>query len=383
MDTIPQQLHVPVEEYRARLAAVQERMARHGLDALLLHQPETIAYLSGFWHDGFFAYHALAVPVAGDPVLIQRGMEDPVAQELSWVADRRSYLDGDDPLLLASAAVQEMVPRGAAVGVEETSAFLPPRRRARVAELLPDHRLVPHQEVVEETMRIKSETELGFLRRAGRIASAAVSAGLAAVRAGATELDVTAEIARAQAAHGHDGFLGAPGGTICSGWRTRQLHGQQTERVLEAGDRFRLELPGIHRQYWAKQMRAGVLGRADDALRRAHDIVRGAQDRGIAAMGPGVPAAHVAELCRRPVLEADLVERYENRVGYGVGLQFHPTSGDFGLDVDHRSERVLEPGMVFHMLLFAAGASLSETVAVTEDGHEVLTSGSRELPELG
>jgi Xaa-Pro dipeptidase len=383
MDTIPQQLQVPVEEYRARLAAVQERMARHGLDALLLHQPETIAYLSGFWHDGFFAYHALAVPVAGDPVLIQRGMEDPVAQELSWVADRRSYLDGEDPLLLASAAVQEMVPRGAAVGVEETSAFLPPRRRARVAELLPDHRLVPHQEVVEETMRIKSETELGFLRRAGRIASAAVSAGLAAVRAGATELDVTAEIARAQAAHGHDGFLGAPGGTICSGWRTRQLHGQQTERVLEAGDRFRLELPGIHRQYWAKQMRAGVLGRADDALRRAHDIVRGAQDRGIAAMGPGVPATHVAELCRRPVLEADLVERYENRVGYGVGLQFHPTSGDFGLDVDHRSERVLEPGMVFHMLLFAAGASISETVAVTEDGHEVLTSGSRELPELG
>src|SRR5699024_11502329 len=115
----------------------------------------------------------------------------------------------------------------------------------------------------------------------------------------------------------------------------------------------------------------------------AHDIVRGAQDRGIAAMGPGVPAAHVAELCRRPVLEAGLAQHYENRVGYGVGLQFHPTSGDFGLDIDHRSERVLEPGMVFHMLLFAAGASISETVAVTEDGHELLTSGSRALPAVG
>lgn len=382
MDTVPQQLHVPVEEYRARLTAVQDRMARHRLDALLLHQSETIAYLSGFWHDGFFAYHALLVPARGDVVLIERRLEDPVAQELSWVDDRRSYLDGEDPLALAAEAVRERTADGARVGLEWDSSFLTPRRHARLAELLAGHRLVPHEDVVEESMRIKSPAELDVLRHAGRIASAAIEAGLGAARVGTSELDVADAVAHAQAAHGHDAFLGAPGGTICTGWRTLQLHGQQTGRVIEAGDRVRLELPGIHRQYWAKQMRSGVLGGPDAALQRAYDVVRGAQDRGIAAMGPGVPAAHIAELCRRPVLEEGLVEQYENRVGYGVGMQFHPTSGDFGLDIDHRSERALEPGMVFHMLLFAAGASISETVAVTEDGHEVLTSGSREMPVL-
>jgi Xaa-Pro dipeptidase len=100
-------------------------------------------------------------------------------------------------------------------------------------------------------------------------------------------------------------------------------------------------------------------------------------------MGPGAPAAHIAELCRRPVLDAGLVEHYENRVGYGLGLQFHPTSGDFDLDVDHRTSRKLEAGMAFHMLLFAAGAAISETVAVTDNGVEVLTHGPRALPELG
>lgn len=376
---VPRQLHFTVEEYRARLENVQEHMGRAGLAALLLHHPENIAWMSGFWHDGFFAYHALVVPAQGDPVLIERALEDPVAQEMSWIADRRSYLDGDDAPALAVSAVEEVTADGARVGVELSSPYLPARRHLDLVGRMPGREVVSHEEIVEEAMRIKSPAELDYLRRAGRTASAAVAAGLAVARPGASEMDVAAAIALAQAEHDHDAFLGGAGGTICTGWRTIQLHGQQTPRVIEPGDRIRLELPGIYRQYWAKQMRSAVIGEPDDAFRRAYDVVRGAQDAGIAAMGPGVPFARVAGLCRRPVLDAGLVENYENRVGYGVGLQFHPTSGDFDLDIDHRSDRILEPGMVFHMLLFAGGAAISETVAITDDGHEVLTSGSRDL----
>ncbi|ANI41998.1 M24 family metallopeptidase [Mycolicibacterium vaccae] len=383
MSAIPQQLHFSVEEYRARLLRTQAEMERHGLDALLLHQPENIAWLSGFWHDGFFAYHSLVVPSAGEPILVERRLEDPVAQELSWVADRRGYFDGEDPESLAADAVAGVTPTGARIGVELNSAFLPVTRFHRLSSLMSTRELVSHNDIVEDLRQIKSEQEISYIRTAGRIASAAVTAGLRAARVGATELDVAAAVAQAQAEHGHDSFFGGVGGTICSGWRTIQLHGQQTGRILEQGDRLRLELPGIYRQYWAKQMRSTVLGRPGDALLRAHDILRTAQDAAIEAMAPGVPAAHIAELCRRPVLDAQLIDRYENRVGYGLGLQFHPTSGDFTLDIDHRSHRKLESGMVFHMLLFAAGAAISETVVVTDDGCEVLTDGARALPQAG
>lgn len=382
MNVVPQQLHFSVEEYRARLESVQELMARHELAALLLHQVENIAWLSGFWHDGFFAYHALVVPASGEPVLIERALEDPVAQELSWLTQRRTYLDGEDAPALAAATVAELTADGARIGLELDSGFLPVDRYQRLQALLPTRALVSHQGVVEEPMRIKSAAEIGYLRRAGQTASAAVAAGLAAARAGATELDLAGAISTAQVDHGHDSFLGGLGGTICSGWRTNQLHGQQTDRRLEPGDTIRLELPGIFRQYWAQQMRSAVLGSPDAHFERAYDVLREAQDKGIAAMAPGVPFTHIAELCRRPVLAAGLTESYENRVGYGVGLQLHPTSGDFGLDIDHRSHRVLQAGMVFHMLVFAAGAAISETVAVTADGHEVLTCGSREIPRL-
>ncbi|WNG86778.1 Xaa-Pro peptidase family protein [Mycobacterium sp. ITM-2016-00317] len=383
MTRIPQQLHFSVEEYRARLLRTQAEMERRGLDALLLHQPENIAWLSGFWHDGFFAYHSLVIPAEGEPILVERSLEDPVAQELSWVSDRRGYFDGEDAEALAAAVVAEVTATGGRIGVELNSAFLTVNRYRRLASLLAGRELLSHHDIVEDLRQIKSEQEISYIRTAGRIASAAVTAGLRAAQVGATELDVAAAVAQAQAAHRHDSFFGGVGGTICSGWRTIQLHGQQTGRTLEAGDRLRLELPGIYRQYWAKQMRSAVLGRADADLLRAHDILCAAQDSAISAMAPGVPAAHIAELCRRPVLDAGLIDRYENRVGYGLGLQFHPTSGDFALDIDHRTPRKLEAGMVFHMLLFAAGAAISETVVVTDDGCEVLTEGSRSLPQVG
>ncbi|ORB31714.1 M24 family metallopeptidase [Mycolicibacterium parafortuitum] len=383
MSLIPQQLHFSVEEYRARLLRTQAEMQRSGLDALLLHQPENIAWLGGFWHDGFFAYHSLIIPADGEPILIERALEDPVAQELSWVDDRRGYFDGEDAEALAAAAVSEVTAVGGRIGVELDSAFLPVTRYRRLAELLPGRELLGHGDIVEELRQIKSAQEIAYIRTAGQIASAAVAAGLQTAQPGATELDVAAAVAQAQADHGHDSFFGGLGGTICSGWRTIQLHGQQTGRTLAPGDRIRLELPGIHRQYWAKQMRSTMLGRPDDGLLRAHEILRIAQDSAIAAMAPGVPAAHIAELCRRPVLDAGLTDRYENRVGYGLGLQFHPTSGDFALDIDHRTNRKLEAGMVFHMLLFAAGAAISETVVVTDNGCEVLTIGDRSLPRIG
>lgn len=379
MSTIPKQLLFTVDEYRTRLQNTQASMERQGIDALVLHQQENVAWLSGFWHDGFFAYHALVVPAVGEPILIERDLENPVAEEMSWIESRRRYLDGDDVPALVAAAVKEVTSDKGVIGVEFDSAYFSVSRFQTLARLVGQRQLVSDGGLVDNLRQIKSAKEVDYIRTAGRIVSAAVAAGIEAAQVGATELDVASAIARAQAAHGHDSFMGSPGGTICTGWRTLQLHGQQTSKVIQSGDRIRLELPGIYNQYWAKQMRSGVIGKPDDALLRAHDIVSKAQDSALREMGPGVPFARITELCRRPVLDAGLVKQYENRVGYGLGLQFHPTSGDFSLDIDSRSTRNLEVGMVFHMLLFAAGAAISETVVITENGHEVLTSGDRSL----
>ena len=47
------------------------------LPGLLIHQPQNIRYISGFFMMGYFFYHALLIPAKGEPVLIVRDMEAP------------------------------------------------------------------------------------------------------------------------------------------------------------------------------------------------------------------------------------------------------------------------------------------------------------------
>lgn len=375
---IPSEPHFSREEYQHRLELTQSRMEKLGFDVLILHQPENVSWLGGFWHDGFFSYHSLVVPRSGVPRLVIRALENPVAEAFSWVANRHMYFDGEDPLDFLADALEEVCDSGATIGLEFDSFYLPVERFEKIRTRFNHLSFVSSQRLVEKIQRIKSNQELAYLRKAGQIVSAAMTAGVEAVSEGANELEVGAAIAQAQALSGHDGILGGLGGAIVTGERTRQLHAMQDNRVLAVGDKFRLELAGIHKQYWAKQMRAGMVGPVSDDVLHATDVLRTAQDNAISKMAPGVAASEIANSCRNPILSAGIAERYDNRVGYGLGLQFHPTSGDFSLDIDARSDYQLEAGMVFHMLLFAGGAAISETVAVTSTGHEILTSAPRE-----
>ncbi|BAV50276.1 dipeptidase [Mesorhizobium loti] len=113
-------------------------------------------------------------------------------------------------------------------------------------------------------------------------------------------------------------------------------------------------------------------------VRIAETIIR-AQDEAIALMRPGTPASMIDRACREPILAAGLRETYTNRAGYSLGLNYRPSAGEFIRKFVPGAEWVLEAGMVFHMLMMAAGMGFSETVLVTERGPERLTSMERKL----
>ena len=76
-----------------------------------------------------------------------------------------------------------------------------------------------------------------------------------------------------------------------------------------------------------------------------------------------------------------LRETFDNITGYTLGYYSHATThtSDFTRIFHPQAEWCLEPGMVFHMYVSAAGASFSETVLVTEKGAERLTRTPRRL----
>lgn len=367
-----------VEEYRARVAKTQAAMRIAGLPGLLLHTPENITYLSGFRMLGFFMYHALLVPADGDPVLIVRDVEQPTADLTSWVQNRSVYVDIEEPINGAVRAVEQLGLERAEIGIEETSWFLTLQRFKTLSRSLPNVSFVPEPDIVRTLRLIKSPAEIEYLRQASRIADSMVRAVFDAAHEGASERDLAAAVTVAQIQSGGEGHLEP---ILTTGERTRELHGSWTDRRLSLGDLVYTELNGVVRGYWAKLMRTGVLGNPNASQQRAADVVLGALWSGIDMMRPGAHAGKIDDALRQPVLEAGLRDSYYHRVGYTMGLLYPPSSGEYLREFMSGDTWTLEAGQVFHMLVIGGGVGFSETVLVTEDGHDVLTHFDRNLIE--
>ena len=133
--------------------------------------------------------------------------------------------------------------------------------------------------------------------------------------------------------------------------------------------------------YSARLMRCAVVGTAPEGLEAAAVALRELQDRQIAAMRPGAVAEDVDAILREGLLASGLRPSFDNISGYTLGFYASagPRTSDFTRIFHPGARWRLEPQMVFHMYASAQGASLSETVLVTEQRPERLTQLPRTL----
>ena len=173
-----------------------------------------------------------------------------------------------------------------------------------------------------------------------------------------------------------------PPGPITAGRGWDFLHGHLEDTVLSAGDIVHIELTPRIAGYSARTMRCVAVGAPAPGLVEAGQRLAAIQDRQIAAMRPGAVAREVDAILRQGVLRAGLREqlRQHHRVyARAVRRGRAAYTSDFTRIFHPEADWVIEPGMVFHMYASAGGASLSETVLVTEAGPELLTTLPREV----
>jgi len=373
-------LEFQIEEYQHRLQRTQAEMEKNGLSLMLIHKPENILYLSGFYTStGFFSYHALAVPSHGDPVMVVRDLEIPTADTLSWVRTYSTYADAVDPvpvwMAAAARAVKAMGYENSRVGIDEHSWFLTVERYKELQKLLPHTTFVAEPHIVDMLRVIKSPKEIEYMREGGRMVEAGMRAGLAKVFPGTAENELAAAVFEAEV---KAGSMIPIIGIITSG-KNDQLHGAYGDKVLKSGDIAYFELVATSHKYDVKMMRSATVGKPTSEQRYAADLILSTQDNAIAMMNPGTPASVIDTACREPILAAGLRDTYTNRVGYSIGLNYRPSAGEFIREFVPGVEWALQPGMVFHMLMMAAGHGFSESVLITENGPERLTKLERSL----
>jgi Xaa-Pro dipeptidase len=370
-------------EYEARMQRTLAAMHEARVDALLMFHQESMYYLFGYDQIGYWVYQTIVLPAdASPPTAICRGADELMIQASPFITDVRPWLDDSevDAGAFTAEVLKErrLLARGRRIGIEKKShALLPYYYDLLRAHIPAEVELVDASDLVTELRLVKSPAELGYMRRAGAILDRAFGAAFEAVRPGVRECDVNAAVLHTLSSLGADYPAVAP--PIASGPRTlTQTHGAATERVLQSGEPFIIEIGAPYRRYHAVAVHSGHLGEPPAEIRELYDAMREGVGEGIAATGPGIPAAGVAAAVLRR-LAAQGLSRKGRHVGYGVGIGYPPTWLD-SLRIKETDRHVLQPGMTFFLFVGALtrGSAqclyVGEPVAVTDRGCERLSA---------
>ncbi|KRV49836.1 peptidase [Wenjunlia vitaminophila] len=370
----------PPSEYQQRLGALRATLEAEGLDAVVVHTPENVCYLSGHATPGYYTYQCLVVTTAGDAALLMRQTETDNAADTSYLERIVGFPDSADPVRATADLLAELAPGARAVGVEARSWFLPPEPFARLGALLSDRgaRVAHIDGVLAAARLVKSPLEIAQIRAAARSTNAGVAAAASAAVPGASERTVAAAAFEALIASGSEYFGMEP--FVASGPRAGTIHASWSDRVIQRDEAVLLEMSATCGRYNAPLMHTVWTGAlAGEAAAMATACAR-ARDAALAHVRPGGSPAAAHAACKEAIADAGLAHTYRKRSGYSVGIAFAPDWGEGHLlSLGENEQRAFAPGMVVHVVPTlrvrgTAGIGLSATVLVTDDGHEVLTS---------
>ena len=382
LDSLPQELAFPVEEYEARVAAVRQGMRERDIDALVVQHPPNVLYLTGYQTFSSNAGECVIVPSEGDPTLLVPPPELGGALVHTWLDDRRGYAPGRSEEQYIVDTLMDKKLDGARVGVEKGSHGLPAGAYEGLVAALPKVQFIDGSGIVESVKTVKSPREIEHIRAAAKTTDAGMAAAIDAAREGASDNDMAAAASQAMVAAGSEYMCVSP--IITSGRRSGILHSTHKRNRLERGDVILLEMGGCIHRYTAPTMRTVFIGEPPAEARRMAEACLTALGNILSAIRAGVTADEVAQAGWEGMKLAGDDFVFHGNFGYAVGAGFPPTWADDTVAIMSGIDTVLRPGMVFHhpvalRRLGRYGTAFSETTVVTEDGCKILTGSPREI----
>lgn len=364
-------------ELARRAAAVREAMAARELDVAVLSAPESVFYLIGLDHWGYFAPHHLIVPAAGEMVLVTRAME-----RMTIAAQVRNarFSGHSDSVTAASHLARELAPHaGARIGIEAQSAGLTFAAGQELAHALGAGGWADISDLTAGLRQVKSAEEQALMRRAALASDAGTLAAIAAIRDGAPEAEVAAECTAAMIRAGSNppGF----GPFLRPGERIAEEHSTWGDGRYRAGGRVMLELAGCVSRYHAPMGRLIHLGHIRDEDAAMAEVAKRAFDAALAGLRPGRRAREIYADWQAVVDAAGMAHYRRHHCGYLVGLGFPPswTGGNTVTGLRHDSDLEIREGMSFHLLSWFTGTGrgdffVSNTALLGPGGAELLTT---------
>ena len=355
---------------KARIDRFVSALRSASLPQMLVVDPMSIYYLTGYYNAPFERFFALYVSETRFTLILNRLFPAPADREIEcvWYSDTDSVPD-----LLAT-----LLRRDQALGVDKDlrAKFLLPMIERRLAASFADSSWV-----LDELRGCKDAEEQALMRDASRINAEAMLRFRALIHEGVTEKEVADQTLAIYQELGAEGFSFSP--LIAFGPNAADPHHSPDDTPLREGDCVLFDVGCVKNGYCSDMTRTYFYKSVSPEHRRVYELVRAANEAAIREIRPGREIHILDDTARGLIAEGGFVREFNHRLGHFIGLSEHEAG-----DVSAVNTALLRPGMVFSIepgiyLEGDVGVRIEDLVLVTEDGCEVLNRVSKELEILG
>jgi len=353
-----------------RLRKLRMSIAKKGLDAILLSQPENLRYLSGFTgSSGWLLISRQNAILATDFRYVEQAKgESPDFEIIQTKQELRDWLPG----LVSDLGWHKL-------GFEAN--FISYDSSHKLSEAIKTKQinleLVPTIGIVEQVRSIKEPGELGFITKAIELTDAAFEQARAIIRPGITEKEAAWEIEKILRQEGSEGIPFEI--IVASGSNSALPHARPTEKIICPGESVLIDMGARINGYCSDFSRTLFLGETDKSLQEIYNIVLKAQATAVEKIESGMDASQADRLARSVVEQAGYGDAFGHGLGHGVGLAVHefPTLGPSSSDS-------LADGMVFTIepgiyLAGKGGVRIEDMVVLKNGKAKLLSKAKRDL----
>ena len=338
-----------------RVARVLDALeAQHPGAQLLVNDPWSIYYLTGFYADMFERFCGVLLERGSEPVILVNALHQLPEYDNARVA---YHTDTD----VVTDAMR--------------SGFLMPLmdRHAASEFFLGDF-------AVTAARTHKDEAEQELMRASSAANDAVMADAIKLVHEGVTEREIADQMLGLYRKHDCEGFSFTP--IVSFGANAGDPHHEPDDTVLKRGDVVLFDIGGRRCNYCSDMTRTFFWGEPEEETARIYDIVRRANEAAESLIAPGVRMCDLDRAARDVIEDAGYGQYFTHRLGHSIGLQDHEPG-----DVSLANEQVVEPGMTFSIepgiyLPGRTGVRIEDLALVTESDVEILNAYSHDPVRL-
>lgn len=352
-------------------------MAGAGVDAVLVSQPESRRYLSGYSGSDLPPRESAGyLLVTGDRQYL---LTDPRTEGQAAAEAPSFELRVYGGTSRMSDVLRDLVTELGIARIGFEAHHLSYGSWRQLTEALEDKAsLLPTPDIIDQLRSVKDPDEIDAIRNSVALNDAAFAFLARQLRPGVSELDLAWETERYFRTHGAEGVSFDP--ITVAGPNTAIPHARPGERLVESDDLVIFDMGAKLHGYCSDMTRTICIDSVPDPFSDIWQIVLGALSEAEQRVQIGMTGTELDAVARGVIEKSGYGDAFVHGLGHGIGLEVHEPPWV----TRTRGDMVLQQGMVFSIepgiyLPGTGGVRIEDLVLLTERGAEVLCSSPKKL----